>query len=149
MSRITVSQEVGAGRWAVWERLADLGDHPTWMADAENLVFTSPATRGVGTAMEVRTRIGPLRTTDRMEVTGWVEGHSIEVTHQGLIEGVGTLAVTGGDSRSTVTWSESLRFPWWLGGGVTAWVARPVLRRAWAGNLRRLAGEVEGAPSGR
>lgn len=127
----------------VWDRIADLADHPTWMADAQWVLITSPATRGVGASMVVRTRVGPFRTTDLIEVTGWVDGHSIEVDHKGLVSGAGSLIVTAEGGGSRVTWRERLVFPWWLGGRITAWAARPVLRRVWAGNLDRLAALVE------
>lgn len=88
--------------------------------------------------MEVLTVIGPLRTTDIMEVVGWDEGHSIEVRHEGLITGTGTLRVEGVGNGSKVIWDETLEFPWWLGGPVAAWLAGPVLTAVWRGNLRRL-----------
>ena len=85
--------------------------------------------------MDVETRVGPFRTNDRMEVTGWVEGHSIEVVHIGLVTGRGTLSLTAKENGTLLTWDEDLSFPWWLGGAVTAWLARPVLRRIWRRNL--------------
>lgn len=89
--------------------------------------------------MRVKTVVGPFRTLDDMEVVGWDEGRSIEVAHTGLVKGRGTFTLTDGAPGETlVTWDEELRFPWWLGGPVTAMLARPVLARIWRGNLRRL-----------
>lgn len=90
--------------------------------------------------MEVETKVGPFLTTDIMEVTGWDEGHSIEVAHSGLIKGAGTLRVTPTEGGTVVEWIEELSFPWWLGGPITALFARPVLAAIWRGNLRRLEG---------
>jgi hypothetical protein len=114
------------------------------MSDAESIEFEGPARRGVGTKMVVATRVGPLRTNDVMEVTGWVEGESITVEHRGLVSGDGALSVETAATGSLVTWTEELRFPWWLGGPVTAWFARPILKRIWLANLRRFAGLVSG-----
>lgn len=138
MVRIRVSREMDHPRVTVWEALADLGSHPTWMKDAESLVFTSDLIRGVGTEMAVKTVVGPFRTVDVMRVTGWEEGCSIDVEHSGLVQGSGRLEVQGDDDRSEVSWDEELRFPWWLGGPVTAIAARPALLRIWRGNLERL-----------
>lgn len=88
--------------------------------------------------MRVRTVIGPFRLSDEMEVTGWDEGRYIEVTHTGLVTGRGRLSVVPDGAGTLVEWEESLRFPWWLGGGLTAWLARPFLAALWRGNLGRL-----------
>ena len=40
-------------------------------------------------------------------------------------------------------WEEKLRFPWRLGGPVTALAAWPVLRSMWKGNLLRLKTRIE------
>jgi len=112
------------------------------MKDAERIVFTSGQTRGVGTTMDVKTRVGPLRTIDVVEVTDWVEGESIEIAHNGLVEGRGRLEVLPDQGTSVVTWTEELLFPWWVGGGLAAMVARPFLTRIWLANLERLAARV-------
>lgn len=138
MPRISVSRQIDVSREIVWEALADLGSHDRWMRDARSIAFTDRQTRGVGTRMKVLTVVGPFRTTDVMEVVGWVEGRSIEVEHRGLVTGRGTLSIGDTDPPSWVTWDEILTFPWWLGGPVTAWIARPVLAAIWRGNLRRL-----------
>jgi hypothetical protein len=105
------------------------------MRDAKWIVFVGDQTRGVGTRMRVRTVVGPLRLIDEMEVVGWDEGSFIEVEHRGVVKGTGRLSV---DQSGAITWEETLRFPWWLGGALGAGMARPILRRLWAGNLRRL-----------
>lgn len=138
MARIEIHRDISADHETVWAALADLGSHTDWMKDAESLVFTTDITRGVGTVMEVRTRVGPLRTIDVMEVTGWQEGRSIGVDHRGLVKGSGTLRAEPIDGRTRVSWVEELRFPWWLGGVVAAWLAKPVLAAIWRGNLKRL-----------
>ena len=40
-------------------------------------------------------------------------------------------------------WEEKLRFPWRLGGPITAAAAWPVLRSMWKGNLQRLKAKIE------
>ncbi len=138
MARIAVSRTMAAPTDRVWTAMADLGSHVEWMKDARSIVFTGEQRTGVGTRMQVETRFGPLRTLDIMEVTGWEEGESIEVSHRGLIKGRGTLRAAPLDQETLVTWEEELEFPWWLGGAITAWLARPVLAAVWRGNLKRL-----------
>lgn len=122
----------------VWAALADLGSHDQWMKDAESIVFATEQRRGVGTRMEVETVVGPLRTLDKMEVVGWEEGRSIEVVHEGLVTGRGTLGVVPDGEGAIVSWDETLTFPWYLGGPITAFFAKPVLGAIWRGNLKRL-----------
>jgi carbon monoxide dehydrogenase subunit G len=142
MARIRIERSVEVDQSAVWTRLADLSSHVDWMRDAEWIVFVGDQTSGTGTRMQVKTVVGPLRTLDEMEVVAWDEGHSITVEHRGLIKGTGTLAANPIDSGTMVSWDEELVFPWWLGGPVTAWLARPVLAAIWRGNLRRLEGTL-------
>lgn len=138
MARIEVSRDLPVRHDLVWDALADLGSHAEWMKDAESLEFTSEQRRGVGTSMRVATRVGPFRTMDILSVTGWTEGESIDVEHTGLVTGTGTLAATRLNGSTRVSWVENLTFPWWLGGGVTAVVAKPILTAIWKGNLERL-----------
>lgn len=148
----------------VWRRLADIGDHVTWMADAAEIRFTSDRRSGVGTVFECETRLGPLRTTDVMEVTEWRDAAAMGVRHTGLFTGTGRFALepartgvtrdgaageaapapgaSAGAGATVLSWEEDLVFPWWLGGPVGAWAARPILRWVWRGNLRRFAALV-------
>jgi carbon monoxide dehydrogenase subunit G len=136
--RLRVATVIDAPPAAVWEQVRDIESHVQWMADAERITFTSPTT------FDCLTVVGPVRLVDRMEIVEWTEGSVIGIRHVGLVRGEGrfTLAETG-SGRTLFTWDERLRFPWWLGGPVGAWVARPVLRRIWRGNLRRLRTLVE------
>lgn len=138
---IRVEREIPASKESVWRELSNLADHPTWMKDAMAIEFLGNSTAGIGTRMLVPTRVGPFRTTDVLEITSWDEGNSIGVVHQGMVSGHGEFRLVG-DSPTTIVWEEELTFPWWLGGPVTAFIARPILRRIWAGNLRRFAARL-------
>jgi hypothetical protein len=138
MTRIAVTRTMQAPHERVWAAIADLGSHTEWMKDAERIVFVHDQRRGKGTRMEVVTVVGPFRTVDVMEVVGWEEGRSIEVAHRGLITGRGILTAEPALEGTLVSWLEELTFPWWLGGPITAWLARPVLAAIWRGNLARL-----------
>jgi hypothetical protein len=146
VARIRVRAVVDAPPAVVWAELADIASHVTWMADAVEIRFTGDHREGVGTTFDCVTRVGPLRTVDRMAVTSWVAGREIGVRHEGLVTGDGRFTLERTDrgqadrgEQTVVAWSERLRFPWYVGGPVTALLAEPVLRRIWRGNLRRLA----------
>jgi len=138
---IRVSQDVAAPPEAVWADLSDIASHAEWMADAETIRFTGSRRSGVGASFECATRVGPLRLTDRMEVTEWVPESVIGVSHRGLVSGEGRFRLTplpgpGGSAHTQFTWTERLRFRWFLGGPLAAALAKPVLRRIWQRNLR-------------
>jgi hypothetical protein len=145
VGRIRIRTTIDAPPARVWDRLADIADHVSWRADAAAIRFTGDRRAGVGTTFECETRIGPLRTTDLMEVTEWRERRAMGVRHVGLFTGTGRFLLRRSPrGRTRLTWDEDLRFPWWLGGPVGAVVAAPVLRAVWRGNLRRLAALVTG-----
>ena len=124
--------------------MARVEDHVLWMTDARSIEFLGTLRRGVGTRIEVETRIGPLRTTDIMEFTEWVEPSAMGVSHQGLFTGTGRFTLEPEPPGTRFTWTERLRFPWYLGGPAGAWVARPLLAWIWRRNLRSLAGRFSG-----
>ncbi len=142
MRRIVASVEVPASPREVWRHLADLASHPRWMVDAEQVEFVGSRTSGVGTRMRVHTRVGPFRTVDLMEVTVWDEPHIIAVRHEGVVKGDGRFQLSSTADGTRLTWTENLRFPWFLGGPLVGMVARPVLRRLWHRSLRRFAAYV-------
>jgi uncharacterized protein YndB with AHSA1/START domain len=140
MARIRVGVVLDAPPDVVWADLEDIGSHVQWMADARSIRFLTDQRAGKGTAFLCDTRIGPLRLNDLMEITEWSPGRAMGVRHTGIVTGEGrfTLAKRRG-GRTTFTWRERLRFPWWLGGPFGALLGKPVLKRIWKGNLRRLA----------
>jgi len=135
-----LTQVVPAPMAAAWADLSDLGAHAEWMADAASITFDGPQRRGVGTRFDCVTRVGPLRTVDRMEVTRWDEGRELAVRHVGLVRGEGLFRLRPLDeARTEIVWDEDLRFPWYFGGPLAALFAAPILRRLWRGNLTRFA----------
>jgi carbon monoxide dehydrogenase subunit G len=144
MAHIRVRAVIDAPPAVVWDELSDIASHVHWMADAESISFTSDRHRGVGTTFDCVTAVGPLRTVDRMAVTSWRDGREIGVRHEGIVTGEGAFTLEPAASgRTCVAWSERLRFPWYLGGPVTAILGKPVLAHIWQRNLRRLATRCE------
>jgi len=137
MAGITVSIEINAPIERVWDRLSDLSSHSEWMQDAESIEFLTELREGVGTAIRVVTRVGPLRTADILEVTAWEPPSTLAVLHRGVVTGVGRFALTEIDTGTRFAWSETLSFPRWAGGPITGIAARPVLRSIWRRNLVR------------
>ena len=131
----------------LWTVLEPIEQHVEWMADAERITFVSEQTRGIGTTFECLTRIGPLHTTDVMRVNEWEPGSSMGIVHEGAVTGAGRFTLTAVEPGSTLfCWTETLRFPWWMGARVGELVGRPVLRLVWSRNLRRLRALVEATP---
>lgn len=144
MGRVRVTTTIDAPPAQVWAEVEQLERHVAWMGDAESITFTSGSRRGVGTAFDCVTKVGPIRLVDRMEVTEWRRGRSIGVRHVGVVTGTGRFTLRrarGG--RTRFTWEERLVYPPWLGGRVGGVVGDRVMARIWRGNLRRLAALVE------
>lgn len=137
MRPITVSVEMSAPVEVAWQRFSDLSSHSEWMSDAVSILFNTAQRRGVGVEMAVPTRVGPMRVTDIMEVVEWVELESIGVRHTGRIRGQGRFELSDHPGGSRLVLTEHLKFPWYLGGAITGWFARPILRRIFQANLRR------------
>jgi hypothetical protein len=78
-----------------------------------------------------------------MDVVEWVEGQVIGVEHVGSVKGTGRFEIQSVGTGTQLRWVETLRFPWWLGGPLGEWVARPILTRIWTGSLERLKERVE------
>lgn len=148
MSRITVGIDIDASPERVWEVVEPVEDHVDWMHDAVAIRFQTERTRGVGTQFLCDTKVGPIRLTDVMEITQWVPARSMGVTHTGIVTGTGVfdIAPLDGGTRSRFTWSEELRFPWYLGGPIGAFVGGQIVMKAiWRRNLRGLKRIVESA----
>ena len=146
MSRITVSIELAASPARVWEIVEPVERHVDWMADAVAIRFTNSQTRGVGTTFDCDTKVGPIKLTDRMEITEWVPEKSMGVKHVGIVTGTGvfTIEPLGNGQYTKFTWSEELTFPWWLGGPIGEVVGGNIVMKAiWRRNLKKLQALVE------
>lgn len=136
---VRVSIDIPAPRQVVWDDIAVIESHGEWMSDAERIDIVSDETQGPGTEIEVLTRIGPFRTTDRMTFTEWQPPFTMAVEHRGLFTGFGRFSLDVIDPGWTrFTWEEVIRFPWYLGGPIAAFLAQPILRWVWRRNLVRL-----------
>jgi len=128
----------------VWTEVRDIASHVEWMQDAVEIEFIGERREGVGVRFRCRTKVGPFSLTDVMEVVSWVENHQMGVRHVGLVEGTGEFTLREfATNRTEFQWQEDLLFPWYLGGSIGGFVARPVLRKVWRGNLRRLKARLE------
>ncbi|CAN5758714.1 hypothetical protein BH24ACT3_BH24ACT3_07180 [soil metagenome] len=143
MGRIRVSTLIKASPEEVWSVVEHIEDHVDWMVDAESIRFTSQQRKGEGTAFDCDTRIGPLRLTDRMEITEWRPRKVMGVRHSGLVTGTGRFTLKNRRGRTRFTWEERLSFPWWMGGPIGAIVGGQVLKAVWDRNLRTLKRQVE------
>ena len=154
--KIHVGVHIAASPADVWYAIQDVESHTEWMRDAVAIRFLGHQRQGAGTRFVCDTKIGPFSLSDVMEITEWSPGQRMGVRHSGLVAGEGAFTlvkVEGGEAESDeqdastahtyFQWEEKLRFPWRLGGPVTALAAWPVLRSMWKGNLLRLKTKIE------
>lgn len=136
MVAIQVETELDAPPDVVWADVRNIATHVEWMHDAESIWFTSESTEGVGTTFDCETRVGPIRLTDVMEITEWVDGERMGVRHSGVVTGEGVFRLEPlGATRTRFSWSEELNFPWWLGGRIGEPIGAIVLKMIWKRNL--------------
>ncbi len=146
MSPIEVRAEIPAPVDAVWKRLADVSRHADWMSDASSIEFVGDSRSGVGTTIRVLTKVGPFRVDDVMTFSAWEPPDRMAVVHVGRVRGTGEFVLRKLGRATEISWLESLDFPWYMGGPVTAMLARPILRRVFQANLARFAAQfVPGA----
>lgn len=144
MSRIRVGITIDAPKDVVWQAIEHIPSHVEWMTDAVAIRMTGRRRTGRGTTFECDTRLGPFALTDEMEVTEWKPRRQMGVRHVGVVTGDGRFTLrrrSGG--RTRFTWTETLRFPAWMGGPVGAAMGAPVMRLVWRRNLRNLRDLVE------
>ena len=99
MSDVTVSIDLDATPAEVWALVEPVERHVDWMADAVSIRFETDQTRGVGTSFLCDTKVGPIRLTDRMEITEWVPADDagaigrMGVRHTGIVTGTGVFTI--------------------------------------------------------
>ena len=144
---IRVSVDIAAPVQKVWDIVEPVERHIDWMADAVAIRFQTEQTRGTGTTFFCDTKVGPIKLVDVMTITAWEPGKVMGVKHTGVVTGTGEFTLDAIDASHTrFTWSESLTFPWWLGGPIGAFVGGQIVMKAiWRRNLRELKKLVENA----
>ena len=85
MVAITVETEIDASPSVVWGDVRNIASHVQWMHDAESIWFTSEHREGVGTTFDCETKVGPIKLTDVMEITEWVDEQVMGVRHSGCL----------------------------------------------------------------
>ena len=144
---IRVSVVIAAPVQKVWDVVEPVERHIDWMADAVAIRFQTEQTRGTGTTFFCDTKVGPIKLVDVMTITAWEPGKVMGVKHTGVVTGTGEFTLEAIDEAHTrFTWTESLTFPWWLGGPIGAFVGGQIVMKAiWRRNLRELKKLVENA----
>ena len=138
VTTISISEDYDVTPAELWAELRHIERHVQWMHDAVAIHFEGDQREGVGTSFVCATKVGPFVTNDVMTITEWVDNSLMGVEHRGLVRGVGVFRILDSSKGSTLTWSETLYFPWWMGGAFGALAASPILRALWRRNLRTL-----------
>ena len=128
----------------VWNEVSKIENHSKWMKDAVNIDFQTDNKSGVGTKIKVLTKIGPIKLNDFMTFTKWEEKKSIGVDHVGIVTGKGEMQFEKIDENTTkFKWTETLKFPIYLGGVIGELFGKPVLELIWKKNLNNLKKIIE------
>ena len=128
----------------VWNEVSKIENHSKWMKDAINIDFQTDNKSGVGTKIKVLTKIGPIKLYDFMTFTKWEEKKSIGVDHVGIVTGKGEMKFEKIDENTTkFKWTETLKFPIYLGGVIGELFGKPVLELIWKQNLNNLKKIIE------
>ena len=130
----------------VWRVLEPIERHVDWMADAVSITFTSAGAPRRRHQLRLRDPHRPVP-HDRPH-----DGHRMDTAArwESSITASSPVAAASrsAGARATAprfTWTERLRFPWWMGGRIGALAAKPILRAVWRRNLRTLKQLIEDA----
>lgn len=139
--------EIDAPLPRVWAEVTDFPSHVRWMRDARSIRVEPPGEAGAGSVLVIDTRVGPFRTVDRFEITEVVPMSQVAGRHRGLFTGEGLFELSeAGPGRTRFAWREKISFPWFFGGRLGAWAAKPILTRIWRSNLLAFKELVESNP---
>jgi len=133
----------------VWEILSDWQRQAEWMPDVAWIRVVG-AERGLGAALEVRTKIlGIPAVTDRVVVTAWDPPRLLGVAHRGVVKGSGVWRLEPFGSGTRFVWIERLRLPLGPLGEVALQVYGPVQRALLGRSLANLKRRCESAGGGK
>jgi len=144
MARIELRTFIRAPRERVWGIITDLSGQHRWMEDVHRLEVVSEVRTGVGTLIDVTSKLFGLPVLhDVMEIVTWDEPRELEVVHGGGFTGSGRFSLEEALAGTIFIWEEVFNPPLGpLGELAATIVVAPHLRRVWArsmDNVRRLA----------
>lgn len=122
----------------VWPHLVAWEALPRWMEEMREVRLLGPRREGVGVEAEAVVRIGGITTRDRIRVTRWEPPAVLELSHLGWVKGTGYMELSPTDEGSRLFWREELDPPWGPLGRLGMLLYRPLMRRVFQRDLRRL-----------
>lgn len=144
VERQIVLPALPAGAWAVlvdWERQRE------WMADADEVRVISAAREGVGTTVDVKTRVLNVSLfTERLEVIGWDPPRELRMAHRSFIGGTGTWTLTPAGTGTRFRWIEDLSLPLPFLGELALLIYRPFMRHLMRRAMQDLQAHVGSLP---
>lgn len=143
MSDLRVEVVIDATPERVWDEVRHIDRHTDWMHDAVEITFLTDQRSGIGTTFDTLTRVGPLKTMDRMEITEWVDREVMGVRHTGAVTGTGRFTLTAEGDSTRFVWEEDLEFPWFFGGPIGERAGGPLLALIWRRNINLLKAIIE------
>jgi hypothetical protein len=128
----------------IWAVISDLSGQQRWMEDISSLEVVSDVKSGVGTILNVTSKVFGLPVVkDVMGVVVWEEPRRLEVVHRGQFTGEAAFRLQPAPGGTIFIWREEFKPPLGpLGELAAALVVSPHLRRVWArsmDNVRDLA----------
>ncbi len=127
---------------AVWGVVSDLPGQPRWMGDLKRVRVVTPGPAGKGTRAVGLVRIFGIALEDPIEISAWEPPRRFAIRHLGIFRGQGEIRLGAIADTTVVDWEETLVAP--MLPEVVGLVTRPVFRRVFAADLRRLRDLVEG-----
>jgi hypothetical protein len=141
--RVNASGTLPVDAGTAWAHLVRWERQAAWMADADEVRVLGTAREGVGVRVAVRTRVLNVPAfTEVLEVVRWEPPRVLQIAHTGLVRGAGEWRLDPIEGRRTLfTWTEDLRLPVPVLGGLALRVYAPVMRRLMTRSVAGLSAE--------
>jgi uncharacterized protein YndB with AHSA1/START domain len=133
-----MSAEIRAPIDAVWSYLVDWEGLHRWMSELSALRITSTRREGVGVEGVASVRIGGITTTDRIRVTDWDPPVRVTIAHLGWVSGSGAMVCQENSRGTLFSWTERLEPPLGPVGWIGMQILRPLIKRTFSADVRRL-----------
>lgn len=135
---LTMSIVIRAPIGAVWNYMVDWEGLHRWMSELSALRITSSRREGVGVQGVASVRIGGITTVDRIRVTAWDPPARLTIEHLGWVSGSGVMVCQETARGTTFSWTERLHPPLGPLGWAGMQVLRPLIKRTFSADVKRL-----------